>query len=143
MSEYRHEAGSPDLLAKAKADLAEDMKSRDLGAVIWDNATADFHYLPEITLPPGKDGEPRTARVMGIYRYGDELYLIEEDLAGVKMTDFYDKDSEVRPTVVTLSSDIAVKDLGDPEGRKGFTSYEGDLEEWLAIADCYYQALAE
>lgn len=143
MSEYRHEAESPDLLAKAKADMVENMKSRDLGAVIWDNATANFHYLPEITLPAGKDGEPRTARVMGIYRYGDELYLIEEDLAGVKMTDFYDRNSEVRPTVVTLTSDIAVKDLGDPEGRKGFTSDEGDLEEWLAIADCYFEALAE
>ncbi|MCM1378189.1 MAG: hypothetical protein NC097_07440 [Clostridium sp.] len=131
-----------DLLDKAKSDLALNMDERGIGAILWDNATAGFHYLPELALPVEDGQEPKTVRVMGIYNYQDTLYLIEEDTSGVNINDFYDHDTEVKPTVVTLTSDIAAKDFGDPTSHKGFTT-NGDLEEWLAIADCYFEALAE
>ena len=55
---------------------------------------------------------------------------------------FYNPGSEVRPTVVTLTPDKARIELGDPEGVEGFT-LQGSLEEWLTVADCYFEALAE
>ena len=58
------------------------------------------------------------------------------------MDDFYDPDREVKPAVVTLTPDRAAKALGDPDREKGYTR-QGTLEEWLAIADCYFEALAE
>lgn len=133
--------GSIDLLNKAKADLAENMNERGIGAILWDNATTGFPYLPELEV--GHDPEhPQTVRVMGIYNYKNTLYLIEEDKAGVNINNFYNHDTEVKPTIVTLTPDIADKEFGDPSSHHGFTS-DGDLEEWLAIADCYFQALAE
>lgn len=140
MSEKNREAVA-DLLGNAKQELRENMKQRGIGAILWDNATAGFPYLPEIALP-SDDGEPRTSRVMGIYSCNDELYLIEEDVAPVKFDDFWNPDTESKPEVVTLSEDIARKDLGDPASQPGYTE-DADLEEWLAISDCYFQALAE
>lgn len=129
------------LLAQAKQALIDDMKSREIGAIIWDNATAGFPYLPEILHHSKTDPEKtRVAQIMGIYRYDDVLYLIEEDRAPLKFDDFWNQDTEVPPTVVTLTEDIASKDLGDPESVKGYTT-QGTLEEWTAIADCYFQAL--
>lgn len=129
------------LLAKAKRDLIEDMKSRDIGAIIWNNATAGFPYIPEILHRSEKDPDKtRTAEIMGLFRYHDVLYLIEEDRAPIKFDDFWNADTEAAPTVVTLTEDIAGKDLGDPTEVKGYTT-QGSLEEWTAIADCYFQAL--
>lgn len=129
------------LFADAKHALLEDMKSREIGAIIWNNATAGFPYLPEIVHHSTKDPEKtRVAQIMGLYRYNGVLYLIEEDRAPIKFNDFWNQDTEAAPTVVTLSEDIARKDLGDPEAVKGYTT-QGTLEEWTAIADCYYQAL--
>lgn len=142
MSENTKGAGI-DLLAKAKQDLADNMADRGIGAIIWDNATAGFHYLPELELPL-KDGQetPDTVRIMGIYDYNGSLFLIEEDKAGVNINDFYNHDTEVKPVVVTLTPDISAGEFGNPREHPGFTQ-DGDLEEWLAIADCYFEALAE
>ncbi len=130
-------------IEKAKADLAADMKSRDIGAIIWDNSSAGFRFIPEILHHSSKDpAKTRVARIMGIYNYEGTLYLIEEDRAPVKFADFWNRDTESAPTVVTLSEDIARKDLGDPEAVKGYT-VQGTLEEWTAIADCYFEALNE
>lgn len=135
------QAAEAALLAKAKQDLINDMKSREIGAIIWDNATAGFPYLPEILHHSKKDPEKtRVAQIMGMYHYDGVLYLIEEDRAPITFDDFWNPDTEAAPTVVTLTEDIARKDLGDPEAVKGYTT-QGTLEEWTAIADCYFQAL--
>lgn len=134
---------SDKLFADAKQAMLEDMKQRGIGAILWNNATAGFHYLPEVVCHSKKEPDKtRVAQVMGLYRYDDVLYLIEEDRAPIKFDDFWNPDTEVAPTVVTLSEDIAIKDLGDPETVKGYT-LQGTLEEWTAIADCYFQVLAE
>lgn len=140
MSQNNQE-GAVDLLAKAKSDLAADMTHRGIGAIIWDNSTAGFKCLPELALPAGGE-EPEVVSVTGIYNYNGTLYLIEEGKSGVSVDSYYNHDTEVKPEVVSLSLDRAGEEFGDPADRKGFTTY-GDLEEWLAIADCYYQALAE
>lgn len=130
-----------DPLANAKIELMADMATRDFAAIIWDVNEAGFHYIPEVELPDSTEENRKVARVTGLYSYKNELYLILES-ADVKMDEFYDPDTEVRPTVVTLSSDLASKYLGDPKGRPGFDP-DGDLEEWLAVADCYYEAIQE
>ncbi len=136
-------AAVTDLLAKAKSDLAENMTDRGIGAMLWDLATAGFPYLPEIEIPSEKDTEePETVGVMGIYNYEGELYLIEEGISGVDFDKFYNSDTEAKPSIITLSPDSAQKTFGDPKERKGFNP-GGNLEEWLAVADCYFQALAE
>ena len=129
--------------ADAKQAMLEDMKERGIGAVIWDNATVGFRFLPEVVCHSKKEpGKTRVAQIMGLYRYDGVLYLIEEDRAPIKFSDFWDPDTEAAPTVVTLSEDIAVKDLGDPNAVKGYTT-QGTLEEWTAIANCYFEALAQ
>lgn len=132
---------SADVMGKAKTDLMADMASRDIAAIIWDVEEAGFHYIPEVSLPDSTEEDPKVARVTGLYSYKDELYLILET-AGLNLENFYDPDSEVRPTVVTLTPDLAARYLGDPQGKEGFDPF-GDLEEWLAVADCYFEALAE
>ncbi len=131
-----------DLFGKAKQDLYEDMQSRGIAAIIWDNAMAGFDYIPEINLAEDEQEMPDTARIMGLYAYDGLLYLIEEDKARINFNDFYNRDSEVKPVVVTLSKDSALKELGNPAEEPGYTT-AGSLEEWLAVADCYYEALAE
>lgn len=131
-----------DLLAKARLDLADDMKQRGYGAVIWDNSTAGFQFIPEINLATSLEAMPDVTRVMGLYLHNGTVYAIEEDKAHVDFNDLYDSDTEVRPTVVTLSPSMAAKILGNPSEGKGFTS-EGSLEEWLTIVDAYYTALNE
>lgn len=130
-----------DLIGKAKQDLKANMQQRGIAAIIWDVEEAGFHFIPEVTLPDSTEEDPKVARVSGLYSYGDDLYLILET-ADLDFEEFYDPDTEVRPTVITLSSDLAAKYLGNPAGREGFDN-EGDLEEWLAVADCYFEALAE
>lgn len=135
------EASVQSLLAQAKQGIITDMKSRGIGAIIWNNATAGFPYQPEIVHHSSKDPDKtRVAEIMGLYRYDDVLYLIEEGRAPVDFNDFWDPDTEAAPTVVTLTESRAVKELGDPEKVKGYT-VQGTLEEWTAIADCYFQAL--
>lgn len=131
-----------DLLGKAKQDLIDDMKERGIGAILWDNATAGFQYIPEINLAEDEAEQPDCSRIMGLYRYDDTLYLIEEDKSHIDFNEFYDEDTEVKPSVVTLTETIAQKDLGNPTEEKGYTT-EGSLEEWLTIADCYFEALNE
>ncbi|MBD5357935.1 MAG: hypothetical protein HDR88_18940 [Bacteroides sp.] len=129
------------LFNKAKSALMEDMEAREIGAIIWDNATAGFPYQPEILHRSKKDPEKtRVAKIMGLYRYNGVLYLIEEGRAPIKFSEFWNPDTEAAPTVVTLTESEAVKKLGDPEAVKGYTT-QGSLEEWTAIADCYFQAL--
>ena len=130
------------LLAEAKKELMADMADRNIGAIIWNVQTAGFHYIPEIVHhSPDKD-KTRVARITGLYAYEGELYLIEEDRSGVSVDEFYDPSTEVKPTVVTLTPAKAAEHLGDPDSRKGFT-LQGTLEEWLTVADCYFEALAE
>lgn len=130
-----------DLLGKAKSDLMANMAQRGIAAIIWDVEEAGFHFIPEVTLPDSTKEDPKVARVTGLYSYADDLYLVLET-ADIDFEEFYNPDTEVRPTVITLSSDLAAKYLGDPAGREGYDN-EGDLEEWLAVADCYFEALAE
>lgn len=125
------------LLNQAKSNLIADMKGRGIAAIIWDNATAGFHYLPVATL-----GEGKVVNISGLYAYDDQLYLIEEDCAKANIDHYYDHDSQVRPTVVTLTPSVATADLGEPTAADGFTQ-TASLEEWLGIADCYFEALAE
>lgn len=131
-----------DIFGQAKHDLYEDMQSRGIGAVLWDNSTAGFDYIPEINLAEDDAEMPDTSRIMGLYAFNGLLYLIEEDRAKVNIDEFYNRDTEVKPTVVTLTPATADQILGNPEKEPGFTT-GGSLEEWLAIADCYYQALNE
>lgn len=131
-----------DLLAKAKSDLQADMASRGIGAIIWDLSDAGFQYLPELSLPTDDPEKPEVVGVTGLYSDGTDLYIIEEGKSGVSVDEFYNPDTEVKPVVVTLSPDRAAKAFGNGADRKGFT-LDGDLEEWLSIADCYYEALAE
>ena len=130
-----------DLLQKAKSDLRANMAQRDIAAIIWDVEEAGFHYIPEVSLPDSTEEDPKVARVTGLYSYDNELYLILET-ADIHFEEFYNPETEVRPTVITLSQALASKYLGDPEGREGYDP-DGDLEEWLAVADCYFEALAE
>lgn len=125
------------LLEKAKVQMAEDMKTREIGAIIWSLPAAGFHFMPEIKLPDGK-----VVRVTGLYHYNGELFAIEEDVAGVSVNQFYNKGIDVPPMVVTLSESKAGELFGNPEMRRGFTS-GGNLDEWLTIADCYFEALRE
>lgn len=140
MENANNKKADTDLLAKAKSDLIADMKERGFAAVIWDLSTAGFQYIPEILL--SAPGKPVVMRVTGLYRYNGVLYLIEEHDAGVSVNEFYDRDSEVKPSVVTLTDDSAREALGDPENKPGYTTV-GTLEEWLNIADAYFQALSE
>ena len=55
---------------------------------------------------------------------------------------FYRPGVDVRPVVVTLSEAKAGELFGVPSEEKGFTT-RGTLEEWVAVADCYFEALAE
>lgn len=135
-------AAANELFARAKAAIATDMEARGIGAIIWDNSTAGFHQLPEILHVSTRTGKERVARIEGLYNYEGEVYLIEEDRADVNIDNFYNKNTEVKPTVVTLSPDMAVKSLGNPDDERGYTR-QGSLEEWTVITDCYYEALAE
>ncbi len=38
--------------------------------------------------------------------------------------------------------DTIQTETSNPEGVEGFT-LQGSLEEWLTVADCYFEALAE
>ena len=141
MEKNRNTGATADLLGKAKADLRTNMAERGIAAILWDVNEAGFHYIPEVSLPDSTEEDPKVAKVPGLYSYGNDLYLIL-DTAEVNFNEFYDPDNEVRPTVVTLSSDLASKYLGDPKDDAGYDN-SGDLEEWLAVADCYFEALAE
>lgn len=139
---HKYSKAGADILEKAKSDLMEDMRARGIGAVIWDLSTVGFQYIPEIVHVSADKQKTRVARVTGLYSYNGTLYIIEEDRADVSVDSFYDRDTEVKPSVVTLSEDKAEKELGDPEAVKGYTT-QGSVDEWLTIADCYFQALSE
>ena len=129
------------LLDKALGQLAEDMENRELGAIIWNLATAGFHYLPELSVP-GKNGETETIRVTGLRLADGKIFAIKEGLEDADISNFYTPEIDVPPVVVTLTPSMARETLGNPEGKQG--SYTGGTtEEWLAIADCYFEALNE
>lgn len=118
------------------------MKHRGIGMILWDLSATGFHYIPEILHRSPRNGTSRIARIEGLYLNKGELYLMEEDRSPVDINYFYNHNAEARPTVVTLSEDAAAQVLGAPDAAKGFTR-QGALEEWLAIADCYLEALNE
>ena len=130
------------LLDKARQDLIADMESRGIGAILWNNATAGFPYIPEATVSISEEGgADKVARIMGMYHYNGTLYLIEEDdHSPIQFDNFWNHDTEAPPTVVTMSEDVASKEFGNPQNEKWFTT-RASLEEWTAIADCYFQAL--
>lgn len=130
------------LLDRAKAQIVENMKEKGIGAILWDNSRAGFHFIPEILHKSETKDKERVARIMGLYHYDGVLYLVEEDRAPVHFSDFYTEGVDVPPVVVTLTEDVAVRDLGNPVKVKGYTT-QGSLEEWLSIADCYFEALNE
>lgn len=125
------------LLGQAKENLKKNMLDRNMAAIIWDLASAGFHYLPSVTLENG-----RVLRVSGLYVSDNELYLIDEDCKRANIDNFYDPDTEVRPTVVCLTPNVAPGDLGTPNETDGFTQ-SGSLEEWMVVANCYFEALNE
>lgn len=128
------------LLAQAQQAMADDMKARGIGAIIWDNAQAGFHFMPAVVV---RQGDKATVdRITGLYLSDGQVWLIEEDKSKVSVDEFYNHDTEVRPVVVTLTESVAEKDLGTPDPAKGYTR-QGSLEEWTAIADCYFEALNE
>lgn len=130
------------LFVKAKQELVDNMAQQGIGVIVWDLATADFHYIPEVVTRTDDGRQAHVVRIMGLYSYDGELYLMEENHAPISINKLYDRDTEVRPTVVTLSQSAAQRALGDPKKAKGYTQ-QGSLEEWLAIADCYFEALNE
>lgn len=137
MKDFR--ASATDLFARAKAALAADMKARGIGMILWDNAQTNFHYLP--TVVERKGAKADVLPVMGLYLYDGSVWLIEDvDDTPVKIDDFYNPATEVRPVAVTLSLHDAAERIGNPAGRPGLAD-GGSLEEWMAIADCYFQAL--
>lgn len=128
------------ILDNAMRQMAQDMEARGLGAIIWNLREAGFHYLPVVTIPGKK--ENRNVRVTGLIREGDKLYAIEEGLKEAEITNFYTQGVDVPPVVVTLTPILAEEELPAPEGNSFYTR-EGSTEEWLAIADCYFEALNE
>lgn len=128
-------------VAEAKQNIILDMAAQQIGAIIWNNDTAGFHFIPEVMLSD-ENGDPVTVKITGLYAYKNTLYLIRQGNPKAKISLFYTPGVDVSPTVVTLDENKAVKALGDPANAKGFTT-EGTTEEWLAIADCYFEALAE
>lgn len=142
MSDTEDMKVSDRLVADAKEQLAEDMKQRGFAAIIWNNATADFHYIPEIVTGHRKDGSDIVARVTGLMADGDKLYAIEEGAHGADMSNYYNADTDVEPVAVTLPAKTAAGMLGDPAYSDKFTT-AGSNEEWLVIADCYFEALNE
>lgn len=133
----QEEAG---LLEKAKNELAADMKEREIAAILWDNGQAGFHFIPEITVPTEK-GE-RTVRVTGLYSHDGNLYALEEGFPRFELKHFFTEGIDVPPVVVTLTEDMAADILGTPSEKEGFTQ-SGNMQEWLTIADCYFEALNE
>ena len=128
-----------ELFERAKADIAADMKSRGIGAILWAVGSVNFHYLPEVVV--GQDhGKDVVVTVSGIYRVGDDLYLMEQGVAPRSVDDYYNKNTEVRPDVVTLTEKQALQQLGTPDSQRGFTR-QGTVQQWLTIADCYFEAL--
>lgn len=130
------------LVAQAKLKLGEDMKSRDIAAIIWNIGEAGFHYIPEIVVGQDKNGVDIVKRITGLYVERDDVYAIEEGTPGTDITEFYTKGVDVPPIVITLTKDMAEKELGNPEKEPGFTR-AGSGREWLTIADCYFEALNE
>lgn len=130
------------MLEKAKHQLIEDMKSREIGAIIWSIPDAGFHFIPEIVVTDPRDGSTRVARVSGLYHHNNKLYAIEEGLTNLTVNHFYRHGIDVPPIVVTLTESKADEEIGIPSESKGFTT-QGSLEEWAAIADCYFEALRE
>lgn len=123
--------------AEAIRSISDSMAAKNIGAIIWDNSAAGFHYLPVAT---SESGQP--VRVTGLYRYDDRLYLIDETNPRANIDLYYDRDTEVRPVVICLSPSVAPSDLGNPGKSSGFTTQASD-EEWVVIADCYLEALNE
>ena len=130
------------LVAKAKSRLADDMRQREIGAIIWNIAEAGFHYIPEIKLDDPCGGKPRTVRVTGLYLYKGALYATEEDAEGFNVRNYYTPGVDVPPVVVTLTPSVAGETLGTPSEEHGYTD-EGTPEEWLVVADCYFEAINE
>lgn len=126
------------LFQQAKDDMAADMKAREIGALLWDNAAAGFHYPPSVMVSDAS-GADSSWVIHGIYRVDDKLYLIGPKVK-VTVDDYYRKGIDVKPVVVRLSEADAAKDLGDPDEARGFTT-RGTVQEWLTVADCYFEAL--
>ena len=130
------------LVAKAKSRLAEDMQRREIGAIIWNIAETGFHYIPEIVIDDPRDEKERTVRVTGLYLYKGELYAMEEGAKGFNIRHYYTPGVDVPPSVVTLTPSVAEETFGKPSEEHGYTQ-EGTPEEWLVVADCYFEALNE
>lgn len=128
------------LIAGAKDQIIEDMHQRGFSAIIWNIGTINFHYIPEIVVGENEREEEIVKRVTGLYAYNGKLYAIEEEAPGTDMKDYYNPDTEVPPAVVTLTEDMARQDLESPEDSKYYT-LAGSDEEWLVVADCYFEAL--
>lgn len=137
IEQYRLQA--TELFSRAKADMAADLKARGIGMIIWDNAQTNFHFLPVVTIK-ASDGKAEVLPVMGLYLYDGTAYLIVDHDSPVRIGDFYTRGIETRPVAVTLDTADAVARIGNPAGKPGLTT-AGSLEEWLNIADCYFQAL--
>lgn len=130
------------LVADAKGKIAANMLDCGIGAIIWDLGRAGFHYIPELIVGTDKKDEPTVVRVTGLYAYDGRLYAIEEGTHDTAMRDYFKRGEDVPPVVVTLTPSAAAGDFGDPSGKKGFTE-KGTNEEWLVVADCYFEALSE
>lgn len=126
-------------LHTALHQLADDMKVREIGAIIWNLPEAGFHYIPELEITDSR-GESRIVRVTGLYLFDNKVYAIEEDKPGVSIQHFYRHGIDMPPVVVTLSELKARELFGSPSDSRGLTA-QGSLEQWTVIADCYFEAL--
>lgn len=126
------------LFQQAKDDIAADMRSRDIGAIMWDNEQADFHFPPVVEVTDS-EGKKTPWKIHGIYRVDDTLFLIGQG-AAAGVENYYKPGIETRPVVVTLTEDQATRQLGIPNEGRGYTR-QGDVQQWLSIADCYFEAL--
>lgn len=140
--ENMNKKAAGELVATAKDNLAADMQERGYAAVIWNNATAGFHFIPEIITGQNKDGNDIVVRITGLYIFNGVLYAVEEGAHGADISNYYNHDTDMPPVVVTLSETVASDMLGDPRDKKGYTT-KGSNAEWLTIADCYFEALKE
>ena len=137
--ENKNEVMSGELFLQAKDAIATDMRARGIGAIMWDCESDRFAYLPRVAVfAPGSF--ERVAEIGGIYRRGNSLFLMERGRAPVSVDDYYDKDAEKRPLVVTLTEEQACAQLGEPGDHRGLTEC-GSVEDWLTVADCYFEAL--
>ena len=111
-------------MAKAKSRLADDMRQREIGAIIWNIAEAGFHYIPEIKLDDPCGGKPRTVRVTGLYLYKGRLVRYGRRCRRFQCAELLYSRSGCAPGSGHSDPSVAGETLGTPSEEHGYTDEE-------------------